>query len=133
MLNKKSGFLGVFGSSSDARDIEAAAQKGDERAKLTLDMLHYKVIKYIGSYTAAMGGVDMIVFTGGIGENDVSIREVVGKRLKYLGLDFDAQVNKGVRGKDVILSKPESVVKMAAVTTNEELVIAQDTMEILNK
>ncbi|MFA5641387.1 MAG: acetate kinase [Bacteroidales bacterium] len=133
LLNKKSGFLGVFGSSSDARDIEAAAQKGDERAKLTLDMLHYKVIKYIGSYTAAMGGVDMIVFTGGIGENDVSIREVVGKRLKYLGLDFDAQVNKGVRGKDVILSKPESVVKMAAVTTNEELVIAQDTMEILNK
>lgn len=131
LLNKKSGFLGVFGSSSDARDIEAAASKGDERAQLTLDMLHYRVLKYIGSYTAAMGGVDMIVFTGGIGENDTYIREVVGSKLQYLGLEFDVEANKGARGVDVMLSKEGSVVKMATVTTNEELVIAQDTMEIL--
>lgn len=131
LLNKKSGFLGVFGSSSDARDIENAAAKGDERARLTLDMLHYKVLKYIGSYTAAMGGVDMIVFTGGIGENDTYIREVVGSQLNYLGLEFDVEANKAARGKDVMLSKHGSVVKMAAVTTNEELVIAQDTMTIL--
>ncbi len=133
LLNKKSGFLGVFGTSSDARDIEDAATKGDQRAKLTLDMLHYKVLKYIGSYTAAMGGVDMIVFTGGIGENDTYIREVVGLQLNYLGLDFDVNANKGARGKDIMLSKPGSVVKMATVTTNEELVIAQDTMNILKK
>ena len=133
LLNKKSGFLGVFGTSSDARDIESAAAKGDERAQLVLDILYYRVLKYIGAYTAAMGGVDMIVFTGGIGENDPHIREMVGSHLGYLGLDFDPDANKGVRGKDVILSKPDSVVKMTTVTTNEELVIAQDTMNILNK
>ncbi len=133
LLNKKSGFLGVFGTSSDARDIENAASKGDERAHLVLDMLYYRVLKYIGAYTAAMGGVDMIVFTGGIGENDPHIREMVGTHLGYLGLDFDVEANKGVRGKDVIISKPDSVVKMTTVTTNEELVIAQDTMNILVK
>ncbi len=133
LLNKKSGFLGVFGSSSDARDIESAASKGDERAKLVLEMLRYRVLKYIGSYTAAMGGVDLIVFTGGIGENDTHIREMVGLKLAYLGLDFDTKANDGVRGKDVILSKPGSKVIMATVTTNEELVIAQDTMNILSK
>ena len=133
LLNKKSGFLGVFGTSSDARDIENAASKGDERAQLVLDMLYYRVLKYIGAYTAAMNGVDMIVFTGGIGENDPHIREMVGTHLGYLGLDFDVEANKGVRGKDVILSKPDSVVKMTTVTTNEELVIAQDTMNILVK
>ncbi|MDP3451373.1 MAG: acetate kinase [Bacteroidales bacterium] len=133
LLNKKSGFIGVFGESSDARDIEKAASENNERAKLVLDMLNYRVLKYIGAYTAAMGGVDMIVFTGGIGENDPHIREMVGSYLGYLGLDFDNDANKGVRGKDKILSKPESVVKMAVVTTNEELVIAQDTMTILAK
>lgn len=131
LLNKKSGFLGIFGTSSDARDIESAASNGDERAQLVLDMLYYKVLKYIGAYTAAMGGVDMIVFTGGIGENDPHIREMVGSHLGYLGLDFDPEANKGVRGKDVILSKNGSRVKMSTVTTNEELVIAQDTMSIL--
>ncbi|MDP3435891.1 MAG: acetate kinase [Bacteroidales bacterium] len=133
LLNKKSGFIGVFGESSDARDIEKAAANNNERAKLVLDMLNYRVLKYIGAYTAAMGGVDMIVFTGGIGENDPHIREMVGSHLGYMGMNFDYQANKGVRGKDVILSTPESVVKMATVTTNEELVIAQDTMLILAK
>ncbi|MDO9679816.1 MAG: acetate kinase [Bacteroidales bacterium] len=131
VLNKKSGFIGIFGQSSDARDIEMAASKNDERAQLVLDMLYYRVLKYIGAYTAAMGGVDMIVFTGGIGENDPHIREMVGSHLEYLGLNFDPAANKNIRGKDVILSKPGSKVFMATVTTNEELVIAQDTMDIL--
>jgi acetate kinase len=94
-------------------------------------MLYYRVLKYIGAYTAAMGGVDMIVFTGGIGENDPHIREMVGSHLEYIGLNFDPAANKGVWGKDVILSKPGSRVFMSTVTTNEELVIAQDTMNIL--
>ncbi len=132
LLNKKSGFLGVFGKSSDARDIESAAAAGDERARLVLNILYYRVLKYIGSYTAAMGGIDMIVFTGGIGENDPHIREMVGSHLGYLGLDFDYDANEGTRGKDLMLSKSDSKVKMATVTTNEELVIAQDTMKILN-
>ena len=132
LLNKKSGFLGIFGESSDARDIEKAAAENNERAKLVLNMLYYKVLKYIGAYTAAMDGVDMIVFTGGIGENDPHIREMVGSHLEYIGLEFDINANKGVRGKDVILTKPGSKVFMTTVTTNEELVIAQDTMNILS-
>lgn len=131
LLNKKSGFLGVFGKSSDARDIESAASQGDKRAILTLNLLFYRVLKYIGAYTAAMNGCDLIVFTGGIGENDPHIREMVGTHLEYLGVDFDQNANKGVRGKDVILTKQGSRVKMATVTTNEELVIAQDTMKLV--
>lgn len=131
LLNKKSGFLGVFGKSSDARDIESAASQGDKRAILTLNLLYYRVLKYIGAYTAAMNGCDLIVFTGGIGENDPHIREMVGTHLEYLGVDFDQNANKGVRGKDVILTKQGSRVKMATVTTNEELVIAQDTMKLV--
>ncbi|MFA6335330.1 MAG: acetate kinase [Bacteroidales bacterium] len=132
ILNKKSGFLGVYGHSSDCRDIENAAAKGDQRAQLALNLLYYRVLKYIGAYTAVMNGVDMIVFTGGIGENDAHIREMVGTRLQYIGLDFDADANKRVRGNDVILTKPGSKVKMSAITTNEELVIAQDTMSIVS-
>ncbi len=131
LLNKKSGFLGVFGKSSDARDIESAASQGDKRAILTLNLLFYRVLKYIGAYTAAMNGCDLIVFTGGIGENDPHIREMVGTHLEYLGVDFDQNANNGVRGKDVILTKQGSRVKMATVTTNEELVIAQDTMKLV--
>ncbi|EKD30891.1 MAG: hypothetical protein ACD_77C00459G0021 [uncultured bacterium] len=131
LLNKKSGFLGVYGKSSDARDIEKAAAKGDERAILALNLLYYRVLKYIGSYTAVMNGCDMIVFTGGIGENDPHIREMVGTHLEYMGVDFDKAANKGVRGKDVILTTPSSKVKMTTVTTNEELVIAQDTMTLV--
>ena len=132
ILNKKSGFLGVFGKSSDARDIEDAAAKGDERAALALNILYYRVLKYIGAYTAAMNGVDLIIFTGGIGENDPHLREMVGLRLEYMGLDFDVDSNKNARGRDVIISKPGSKVKMAAITTNEELVIARDTMAIVS-
>ena len=131
LLNKKSGFLGVFGKSSDARDIENAAAQGDKRAILTLNLLYYRVLKYIGSYTAVMNGCDLVVFTGGIGENDPHIREMVGTHLEYLGVEFDKSANDGVRGKDVILTKKSSRVKMATVTTNEELVIAQDTMKLI--
>lgn len=131
ILNKKSGFLGIYGKSSDARDIENAAAEGDEKAQLALNLLYYRVLKYIGAYTAVMNGVDMIVFTGGIGENDPHIREMVGTHLQYIGVDFNPESNKGVRGKDVILTKPGSKVIMSTVTTNEELVIAQDTMSII--
>ncbi|MDX9782245.1 MAG: acetate kinase [Bacteroidales bacterium] len=131
LLNKKSGFLGVYGKSSDARDIENAAAQGDKRAILTLNLLYYRVLKYIGSYTAVMNGCDLVVFTGGIGENDPHIREMVGTHLEYLGVEFDKSANDGVRGKDVILTKKSSKVKMATVTTNEELVIAQDTMKLV--
>lgn len=130
VLNKKSGFLGIYGKSSDARDIEYAAAEGDHRAQLALDMLYYRVLKYIGAYAAAMNGLDLVVFTGGIGENDPTIRERVGNNLSYLGIDFNPDANKGVRGKDVILTKPGSKVIMATVTTNEELVIARDTMNL---
>ncbi len=132
LLNKKSGFLGVYGPSSDARDIEKAAANNDERAQLALNLMYYRVLKYIGAYTAVMNGVDMIVFTGGIGENDPHIREMVGMHLQYIGVDFNPDANKGVRGKDVILTKPGSKVMMSTVTTNEELVIAQDTMSIIS-
>lgn len=130
VLNKKSGFLGVSGISSDARDVETAAAEGHSRAQLTLDMFRYSVLKYIGAYAAVMNGVDLIVFTGGIGENDPETREIICSGCTYLGVDFDPQANQGVRGKDVILTKPGSKVKVATVTTNEELVIAQETMAL---
>lgn len=130
ILNKKSGFIGVSGISSDARDLEIAASKGDERAALTLDMFRYGLIKYIGAFSAIMGGVDLIVFTGGIGENDSYTREYVSEKLSFLGIDFDKEINKGLRGATKILTKKDSKVKVAVVTTNEELVIATDTMKL---
>ena len=131
LINKKSGFLGVSGLSSDARDVENAAEEGHGRAILTLDMFRYDVLKYIGAYAAAMNGVDLVVFTGGIGENDPVSREAICKDLAYLGVDFNSDINKGLRGKDVILTKDGSKVKVATVTTNEELVIAKDTMNLV--
>ena len=131
LLNKKSGMLGVSGVSSDHRDVETAAAEGNERAALADKMLSYSIKKYVGAYAAAMGGVDLIVFTGGIGENAGSVRERVCEGLEFLGVAFDPSVNK-VRGKDVLLSRPDSKVKVVTVTTNEELVIATDTMNIVN-
>ena len=133
VLNKKSGFLGVSGVSSDMRDIEAAASQGNERATLTLEMFRYRVLKYIGAYSAAMQGVDLIIFTGGIGENDPHLRSYIGERLAYLGVAFNPSANDGVRGKDVELTHSNSKVKMAAITTDEELVIATDTMTLTKK
>ena len=131
VLNKESGFLGVSGVSSDSRDIEAAAGEGNGRALLTQKIFRYDVLKYIGAYAAAMNGVDLIIFTGGMGENDYISRAEICKRLTYLGVDFDEAVNDKLRGKNTILTKPGSKVKVAIIATNEELVIARDTMNIV--
>lgn len=130
VLNKKSGFLGLSCVSSDARDLNDAANAGDPKAKLTLKKLVYDVTKYIGAYAAVMNGVDLIVFTGGIGENNSRMRRRVCENLSYLGVKFDYEANVAT-GKDVMISLPDSNVKVAVITTNEELVIAQDTMHIV--
>ena len=130
VMNKKSGLLGLSCVSSDGRDIGAAADAGDPKAKLALKKLTYDITKFIGAYAAAMNGVDLIVFTGGIGENNTRLRRRVCENLTYLGVkfDYDANVN---AGKDVMLTYPDSKVKVAAITTNEELMIARDTMNIV--
>ena len=130
VLNKKSGFLGLSCVSSDARDLDAAANDGNEKAKLTLKKLTYEITKYIGAYSAAMNGVDLIVFTGGIGENNSRLRRRVCENLSYLGVNFDYDANV-VRGEDTIITLPDSKVKVALITTNEELMIARDTMHIV--
>lgn len=133
VFNKKSGLQGVSGISSDMRDLEKAAAEGNKRAQLALDMFVYRVKKYIGAYAAAMSGVDVILFTGGIGENACNVREAVCESFGFLGLEFDAQANKGVRGQDKVLSTPNSKVKAVVVTTDEEMVIATDTFNIVTK
>lgn len=130
IINKKSGFIGLSGISSDARDLEIASAGGDKRATLTLDMFRYGLLKYISAYVGVMGGVDLIVFTGGIGENDSVTREIISEKLSFLGIDFDKEVNHGLRGTTKVLTKKGSKVKVAVVTTNEELVIASDTMKL---
>ena len=130
VLNKKSGFLGLSCVSSDARDLDNAANEGDPKAKLVLKKLTYEITKYIGAYAAAMNGVDLIVFTGGIGENNSRLRRRVCENLTYLGVKFDYDANV-VRGVDTILTLPDSKVKVALITTNEELMIARDTMNIV--
>jgi len=132
MINKQSGLAGVSGISSDMRDLEIAAEGGNERAQLALDMFAYRVKRFVGSYSATMGGVDLVIFTGGIGENDDVSREKIIKDFGYLGLDFDAEKNAGLRGKDAVISKDGSKVTAMIVTTNEELVIASDTQRILS-
>jgi acetate kinase len=133
LINKHSGMYGITGVSSDMREIKAAAAEGNERAVLGLDMYHYRVRKYIGSYAAAMGGLDAIVFTGGIGENSADTREAVCQGLEFLGVDFDADVNNNVHGDEAIISKSGSKVKVLVIPTNEELVIARDTEEIVEQ
>ncbi|NWJ49341.1 MAG: acetate kinase [Bacteroidetes bacterium] len=132
LINKHSGVLGISGVSSDMRDVEDAAKDGNKRAQLALDMFYYRIKKYIGAYAAAMGGVDVIVFTGGIGENDVPGREAIVEGLEFLGVEFSKEANHGKRGKEVIISAPASKVTVMVVPTNEELVIAQDTLEIVD-
>lgn len=121
MINKESGLYGITGVSSDMRDIHAAANRGDERAKLALAMFVARIKKFIGQYAALMGGADLIVFTGGVGENDYLVREWVCEGMEYMGILFDKEANDGVRARDIIISTPDSKVKVAAVTTNEEL------------
>jgi acetate kinase len=130
IMNKESGFLGVSGVSSDSRDLEEAASKGDKRAELAQQMLVYQVTKYIGAYTAAMGGLDAVVFTGGIGENNFALRRDVLNNLRFLGCELNSDVNDKLRGKDTILTYPSSKVVGLLICTNEELVIARDTMHL---
>ncbi len=131
LVNKHSGMLGITGVSSDMREIIAEMENGNERAKLGLEMFYYRIKKYIGSYAAAMGGVDIVVFTGGIGENSDYSRAEIAKDFEFMGLEFDAEKNNGVHGKEKIISKDTSKVKMLVVPTNEELVIAEDTKTII--
>lgn len=131
-MNKKSGVLGLSGVSSDFRDLEAAAKEGNERAQMALQVFAYRVKKYIGSYAAAMGGVDCIVFTGGIGENTGSMRKLICEDLNFLGLVIDDERNK-IRAQEQIITTDGSRVKVVIVPTNEELMIARDTLALVNQ
>ena len=131
LLNKKSGVLGVFEKSSDMRDLESAAAAGEPRAVLAESMYFYRIKKYIGAYAAAMGGVDVIVFTGGVGENQANARSGACEGLEYMGVKVDAEKNK-TRGVEAIISTDDSKVKVVVIPTDEELMIASDTMDILS-
>ena len=131
-LNKQSGVLGITGISSDMREIESAAAEGNERARLALDMYNYRIKKYIGAYAAAMGGLDVIVWTAGVGENQIGTRLEACSRLEFLGVKMDAEAN-NCRGKERLISAPDSRVQVWVVPTDEELVIARDTKELVEK
>lgn len=130
LVNKQSGVLGISEKSSDMRDIEEAIEKGDSKAKLALEMYEYRIIKYIGAYIAVLGGVDVIVFTGGVGENQIRTREAICKQLEFIGVTFDAEANK-TRGKEIEISGKDSKVHVVVIPTDEELMIAQDTAALV--
>lgn len=130
LVNKQSGVQGISGVSSDFRELTTAAENGNERARLALDVFVYNVKKYIGAYAAALNGVDLIIFTGGIGENDCPVREQVCSDMEYLGVQIDKAVNLASKGKDAVISTPGSTTKVMSVTTDEELVIAMDTVRL---
>lgn len=132
LINKKSGVAGISGISSDMRDIDAAIEKGDERAKLALDMYIYRIIKYVGAFAAVLNGVDVIVFTGGVGENQQVLRKRVCDHLSYLGVKIDDDVNFSSRGEEKLISAADSKVKVVVIPTDEELMIARDTEAIVN-
>ena len=132
LVNKKSGLAGVSGVSSDARDIENAIKDGNKRADLARRMFIYRVKKYIGAYAAAMDGIDILVFTGGIGENDTYIRTEIAKGFNYLGVKIDEEKSRKTRGEEVVISTPDSKVTVCVIPTDEELMIASDTMAIVN-
>ena len=132
ILNKQSGFLGISGISSDMRDVEEAAAKGDRNSQISIDMLYQGIKKYIAAYAAVMGGVDAVIFTAGIGENGWELREGVLENMEFLGIKFDKEKNK-VRGKEIEISTPDSKVKVLVVPTNEEIVIARDTLALVGK
>lgn len=131
MINKKSGVFGISQISSDMRDLETAATAGNKKAVLALNMYAYKAKKFIGSYIAALNGLDLLIFTGGIGENDFSMRKMICSDMESMGIIFDNETNNGARGKDIVISKPESKVTVMAITTDEEFVIASDTRYIV--
>jgi len=130
LMNKKSGYLGISGLTSDMRDLGAASAKGNARAALVMEILCYQLRKYIGGFAAAMGGVDAVIFTGGIGENDHDARHGACINLEFMGIEFNSELNKTIRGVETEISKPGSRVKVLVVPTNEELVIARDTKEV---
>lgn len=133
LINKESGVLGISGVSSDMRELEQAAGEGNERAQLALDMFHYRVKKYVGAYAAIMGGVDIVVFTGGIGENGDETRQAICSNFEFLGLKFDESKNKGLRSKAAVISADDSGVKVVVMPTNEELAIALDTYSLVRE
>ena len=132
-MNKKSGFLGVSGVGSDNRDIQEAANNGNQKAQLVSDMLAYEIQKYIGAYTAAMNGIDAVLFTGGIGENSWEVREQVCQNMDYFGIKIDEALNRTIRGKLTKISTPDSKIEVWIVPTNEELLIARDTLALISK
>ena len=132
LFNKHSGVLGVSGLSSDMRDIEKAISEGNQRAKLALDMYEYRIKKYIGAYAAALNGFDVLVFTGGVGENQTATREKICKGLTFMGIEVDSEVNK-IRGEEILISTKNSKVKVVVIPTDEEYMIAADTMELTGK
>jgi len=133
LLNKRSGVLGVSGVSSDMRELSAAVEKGNKRAILAMDMFNYRIKKFVGSYAAALGGLDILVFTGGVGENQSSTRSEVCKNMEFMGIKIDEKKNAGLHGQEMVISTPESKVIVIVVPTNEELMIATDTLAILSK
>ena len=133
VINKKSGVLGVSGVSSDMREIEEAISQGNERAKLALEMYDYRIKKYVGAFTAAMGGLDLLIFTGGVGENQTTTREYVCEDMQYMGIEIDKTLNAKIHGDEALLSTKESKVKVAVIPTDEELMIALDTVALTSK
>ncbi|MCF8225881.1 MAG: acetate kinase [Bacteroidales bacterium] len=133
IINKNSGMKGISGISSDMRDLELAYYEGNEKAALALTMYAYRVKKFIGAYAAIMNGLDALIFTGGVGENDFNIRRMICQNMEYLGIMFDEVANHGIKGQDRIISKPDSKVTAAVVKTNEELLIASDSYKIVEK
>ena len=133
MINKKSGVAGISQLSSDMRDLEAAANEGNPKALLALNMYAYKIKKFIGAYVAAMNGIDLLIFTAGVGENDFNARKMICTGMEYLGIEINPDINHGVKGKDLVISTPSSKVKVMVVTTDEEFVIASDTKAIVEK
>lgn len=133
LLNKKSGYLGVSGVSSDNRDLCDAAMAGNKRAQITEEIQYYQIKKYIGSYSAAMGGIDAVIFTGGIGEHTASLREKVCLNMEFIGIDFDVEKNNNAGSNETVITKEGSKVQVWIIPTNEELLIARDTKEIVEK
>lgn len=133
LINKKSGVAGLSGVSSDMREIEAAVAAGNAKATMALNLYNYRIKKYIGAYAAAMGGCDILVWTGGVGENQWGTRRVVCENMEYMGMKLDVEKNEGMRGEEMIISTPDSKVTIIVVPTDEEYMIASDTLEILDK
>ena len=133
LINKQSGVAGLSGVSSDMREIEAAVAEGNPRAIMALNVYNYRIKKYIGAYAAAMGGCDILVWTGGVGENQWETRRVVCQGMEYMGMKIDVEKNHGMRGEEMVISTPDSKVTIIVVPTDEEFMIASDTADILMK